>query len=571
MFLLSRDKDKLKSIELCRQKTMGIMKNKRLVHVIWGLGLTGLILTLILTGLLYGVESIFPVFVTFHLIAAVYLALFLLLFLILSRIFWMLLLSFSGDRYKIERERFRSVFMLGFFLLYFGGWIVNHVFFKYRVNLVSIIGNSGILLFVVSLGMVLLKSSKNKLLLFFSVVLITISLFLSSLTTNAQKVVPSLEKIRSLPYTKWVPVNKSQTREGVVVYNKQKALTGLNIYCSRNFPEAYLMDMSGNILHTWSMRNNNLERYTWYHVELCKNRDLLVISEYKFLIRLDWNSNVRWIKELSFHHDIDVSEDDNVFSLIQRLEVISHSGIPGIIFDDYLAVLSPRGEIKKKTSLFKILINEIPPKRFKSINWWLFNPQDFLARIGYILEPQKVIFGDVNDILHNNTVEIIDKDFDHIFKKGNILICPRNLDSVGIIDTKEEKLVWIWGNGFLEKPHHPTLLENGHLLIFDNGTKRAYSRVIELDPVAEKIIWEYVADPPKSFFSSWGGSNQRLPNGNTLITDTSKGRVFEVTTEGEIVWDFYNPIIEGKRREPIYRMMRITNIEDYAFLEKLYK
>jgi hypothetical protein len=37
------------------------------------------------------------------------------------------------------------------------------------------------------------------------------------------------------------------------------------------------------------------------------------------------------------------------------------------------------------------------------------------------------------------------------------------------------------------------------------------------------------------------GSAQRLPNGNTLITEASFGRFFEVTKEGEIVWDYVNP------------------------------
>ena len=96
--------------------------------------------------------------------------------------------------------------------------------------------------------------------------------------------------------------------------------------------------------------------------------------------------------------------------------------------------------------------------------------------------------------------------------------------------------LWEWGQGQLEKPHHPTLLENGNVLIFDNGNQRKYTRVVELNPVNRHIVWEYKADPPESFYTSFGGSNQRLPNGNTLIVETGKGRAFEVTKEGEVVW-----------------------------------
>ena len=54
------------------------------------------------------------------------------------------------------------------------------------------------------------------------------------------------------------------------------------------------------------------------------------------------------------------------------------------------------------------------------------------------------------------------------------------------------------------------------------------------------------------FFSYNISSVQRLPNGNTLITEGQYGRVFEVTTEGEIVWEFVHPE-DGK----VYRTYRI--------------
>jgi hypothetical protein len=95
-------------------------------------------------------------------------------------------------------------------------------------------------------------------------------------------------------------------------------------------------------------------------------------------------------------------------------------------------------------------------------------------------------------------------------------------------------------------------------LIYDNGwNKRNYTRVIELDPVKKEIVWEYKADPPESFYSRTEGYAQRLPNGNTLITESRKGRVFEVTKDKEIVWEWFNPEInKDGRREGVYRMVR---------------
>ena len=78
-------------------------------------------------------------------------------------------------------------------------------------------------------------------------------------------------------------------------------------------------------------------------------------------------------------------------------------------------------------------------------------------------------------------------------------------------------------------------LDNGHFLMYDNGSETGRTCVVEMDPLGGEVVWQYVADPPESFFSNARGSNQRLPNGNTHIADSDNGRLFEVTSGGEIV------------------------------------
>jgi len=82
-----------------------------------------------------------------------------------------------------------------------------------------------------------------------------------------------------------------------------------------------------------------------------------------------------------------------------------------------------------------------------------------------------------------------------------------------------------------------------------------------LDPVSREIVWTYEGDPPAGFFSMRRGSNQRLPNGNTLICESEKGRVFEVDARGELVWEFWNPEMREDRRKRIYRFMRQSEEE----------
>ena len=88
-------------------------------------------------------------------------------------------------------------------------------------------------------------------------------------------------------------------------------------------------------------------------------------------------------------------------------------------------------------------------------------------------------------------------------------------------------------------------LEDGNILIFDNGVHRLddplpFSRVIEINPATNKIGWTYQDRPVSNFFLPRMCNAQRLPNGNTLINEASFGRFFEVTRDGEIVWEYVN-------------------------------
>jgi hypothetical protein len=165
------------------------------------------------------------------------------------------------------------------------------------------------------------------------------------------------------------------------------------------------------------------------------------------------------------------------------------------------------------------------------------------------------------DYFHLNTVSVIPETSlggtDSRFRAGNLMICFRNVNQIAVLDKDTWDILWVWGEGILDWPHHPTMLESGNILIFDNGFTRKYSKVLEFNPATDSIEWEYLGKPVKSFFTSNKGSAQRLPNGNTLICQGNRGRAFEVSREGEIVWEWLNPMTEEDHRVHVYRMMRL--------------
>jgi len=172
------------------------------------------------------------------------------------------------------------------------------------------------------------------------------------------------------------------------------------------------------------------------------------------------------------------------------------------------------------------------------------------------------------DITHLNSIEIMDRVKEGFCKEGDWLISMREPDLILILDGNGEKVSWSWGPGEISKQHHPTFLNNGNILVFDNGPERGFTRIVEIDPSVKKIVWEYKAEPAEIFYSGKRGSCQRFPNGNTLIAESDKGRAFEITKGGKIVWDFYNPNLKksDKKRGAIYRIKRI-NAKDERVIE----
>jgi hypothetical protein len=129
---------------------------------------------------------------------------------------------------------------------------------------------------------------------------------------------------------------------------------------------------------------------------------------------------------------------------------------------------------------------------------------------------------------------------------GNLLVSFRCINTIAIIERATGKITWKWGPGHLAGQHNPTRLDNGNILVFDNGAHRVYttidfSRVIEVDPRTNAIVWEYKENPVFDFNSFICSGAQRLSGGTTLICECTKGRLFEVTTEGDIVWEYMSP------------------------------
>ncbi len=532
----------------------------------------GVLLIVIIAGYLLGFMGGIPPFIVFF--PFVLLALLFAIFLFATTLIWKFTPGGIKEIHKTHKGGPGKIILACFIFLFFGGWAINHYCLPGLINPVILLVNLLILIFMIFLQWCLITLQKKKILFtglaLFALCILSIALFMVFKPGSGEHAdSSSVEALKTLPYVAWVPAEKAVDKSGVTKHS-QNCFEGINVFCLEALSTAYLMDTSGEILHTWYVGEN----VAWNHVKFCENGDLLGGIYDGVFTRSSWDSNLIWAREMRFHHDIAITESKDIYVLDRKGEVVFSFGLPILILNDYIVILSPEGKVKREINLFKVLRKKIPFSRILDIYGEIIEVHrttDYKILWGLLRQGRKseVASDSPFDVLHNNTATIIDRNIDGLCRKGDVLISARDIDLIGIMDIETEELIWSWGPGNLEGQHKPVLLENGNIMIYDNGRQRGYSRVIELDPFTKKIVWEYKANPPEQFYSLHGGEAQRLPNGNTLITEEEKGRAFEVTKDGEIVWEFYSPKSQADDERPtIYRMERITDTEILKLIKK---
>ncbi|HKD19412.1 MAG TPA: arylsulfotransferase family protein [Thermoanaerobaculia bacterium] len=355
---------------------------------------------------------------------------------------------------------------------------------------------------------------------------------------------PALAALKSVPYLSG-SVDPNPKAMGVLTNERGSVAPGLNFFSTLGRPDAFLVDGDGKPRWRWSLsREFSPVEFrpgiAFGYTHLFPNGDVLAFVDGLAVVKLDKDSRIVW-KHVAFaHHDAFVADDGTIYALVhERRAVPAISDRFPSLLDD-VEVLSPAGERLRVISVFDALQS---------------SPYAFLLprTAGLPLEADT----DVVDVLHTNHVEVYDGSLSRLsplFRRGNLLLSLRSLNAIAILDGATSKVLWLWGPTNLSLQHHPTILDNGDILLFDNGTR--VSQIVQVDPRTNAVTWRYA--PGKDFFSDIRGACQRLPNGNTLITLSQTGHALEVTPAGRTVWEFANPSVSADNvREGIFRMTRL--------------
>jgi hypothetical protein len=250
-------------------------------------------------------------------------------------------------------------------------------------------------------------------------------------------------------------------------------------------------------------------------------------------------------------------------------------------------------------------ISEIPlvDDKMVEVSWdgqvvWEWRPHEHVDELGFDTDARAAIrtnpsarpVGErrVGDWLHVNSLSVLGPNRfydagDERFHPDNIMWSSRNANIIAITNKTTGRVVWRLGPrydandaerslGWIIGQHHPHLIPRGlpgegNLLVFDNGgwagygapwpgapegtqhMRRDYSRVLEINPITLEVVWRFtpreagfmIPNDAARFYSPFISSAQRLPNGNTLIAEGSDGRIFEITSDHQLVWEYISP------------------------------
>ncbi len=346
---------------------------------------------------------------------------------------------------------------------------------------------------------------------------------------------------------------------GAHMYDAAAAEDGYNLF------EGKLIDMQGKIVKEWKQLSLGV---------IDKNGDYYAQQSFEAPVwgRYAWNGRVIWEKNFPIHHEILFTPRDTIMTFTK--EVHTYQGRP--VEFDVILELDKDGNELQRFSFWDHL------KEFQQYHKKLELDQPPTFMIPESHRKDKSIWGGNYDYYHLNSLSLISSNalekVHPAFRPGNWLISFRHGSIVFILDQDTKEVLWraIYDQvpDRLEGPHAPWLLPDGNILLFDNGRYRGWSRILELEPVTLKIAWEY---RDKSFYTLSQGYVQELSNRNMLVTEAEKGRVFELTREKRIVWEYYHPDKQNKKnstdkkkwglRQEIYRMTRYPKAMIDQFLK----
>jgi hypothetical protein len=361
-----------------------------------------------------------------------------------------------------------------------------------------------------------------------------------------------LQEFKAEEFTRWFFFEERGPEKGVTRYDKERSYNGYTLYSTVYEQKAFLIDMDGGVVHSWHKPFEEIwpdpvadyippaHKIFWCRVWLEGNGDLYIQycidgpgNKAVGLTKLDKDSNLVWKYEDYSHHDMEIAGNGNIYVLVNTIRHHPHEGLPFVekpFMDEFIVTLDPDGNEIARASLFDMMYDS--PAR------------SVLELLGDTPSDPKLNDG---DLLHPNTITVITDEIAGkapMLKAGDVMVSFRNIDLLATFDLDSKKMTWA-SYGPWRAQHAPEFFSDGTMVLFDNEGNVSQpggpSRLLHMDLNDLSVLWEYIGSEEDPFYTPYNGFIQPLPNGNVLATETSAGRLFEVSRDKTIVWEYYVP------------------------------
>jgi hypothetical protein len=272
-------------------------------------------------------------------------------------------------------------------------------------------------------------------------------------------------------------------------------------------------------------------------IVLLQNGDLVFNLEFLGLVRMDLCGKVVWRLPYRTHHALHVDEAGDIWVAGgERIKKRSPDLPPNHrppTYEHAVLKVTPGGEIVREIPVFDVLIK---------------NKLQGLLYMSAKANQSTVVSGDT---LHLNDVEIFPPHLQPgVFERGDVLISLRNIHTIMVFnpDTLHVKYLSI---GTMVRQHDPDFIDGNRISIFDNNhvapeSQGPQSRIVVVDARNDHMQVVYSGSAEQPFYTNIMGKHQWLPNGNLLITESTKGRAFEIDPAGQLVWEYFNVVDKGR-------------------------
>jgi hypothetical protein len=338
---------------------------------------------------------------------------------------------------------------------------------------------------------------------------------------------------------------RAPVEDGVRLLAPDRMQPGLNLYHAGHAPEAYVVDVHGDVEHTWSASLHDIwpgmptldgvrTHQYWRRVHLRPDGGLYVVFSHYGVARLSADSTVVWKTAGWPHHDIVVAPDGTVLTLCKIEGVDPLIDPEQAVHKDCVQWLSESdGSVIRTLDIYQAI-------RDSSYAALLDRPVPTI------------------DLLHANSLVVLDGSAGPPFERGHLMVSLREIDTAVVIDPQRNQVVWAL-TGMWRHQHDTHLTPAGTLLAFDNGHGVEQSRIVDIDPRTQRIVWTW--GEHDDFYSRVLGATHRLPNGNTLAIESTRGRALEIAPDGDVVWEFVHPHRGGEDGELIAAMFDLERLE----------